>query len=79
MNNEGKVLFGATVSLMNINSEEEMSYQIVGEDEADIKHNKISVTSPIARSVIGKFEGDEVVVKAPGGDTEYEVVEVKYI
>ncbi|MEE4245775.1 MAG: transcription elongation factor GreA [Kangiellaceae bacterium] len=79
MNNTGKVIFGTTIDLVNIETDEEVSYQIVGEDEADLKENKISVTSPIARALIGKNEGDEVVVKAPGGDIEYEIAEVKYI
>lgn len=75
----GKVIFGVTVGLINCNTEEEITYQIVGEDEADIKLNKISVTSPIARALIGKEEGDEVVVMAPGGEIEFEIAEVKYI
>ena len=79
MTNNGRVIFGATVNLHNIETEEEVSYQIVGDDEADLKENKISVSSPIARALIGKNEGDEVLVKAPGGDIEYEIVEVKYI
>lgn len=79
LNPGGKVVFGATVDLMNIETEEEVSYQIVGEDEADIKANLISITSPIARALIGKQEGDVAVVKAPGGDKEYEILEVKYI
>lgn len=79
MNNTGKVIFGATVVLINLDTEEEVSYQIVGDDEADIKQNKISVSSPIARALVGKNEGDEVTVKAPGGDVDYEIAEVKYI
>ncbi len=79
MTNNGKVIFGATVHLINIETEEEVAYQIVGEDEADIKQNKISVSSPISRALIGKNEGDEVVVKAPGGEIEYEIAEVKYV
>lgn len=79
MPNNGKVIFGTTVDLVNIDTEEEVSYQIVGDDEADLKINKISVSSPIARALIGKSEGDEVVVRAPGGEVEYEIVEVKYI
>ena len=60
MPNEGKVIFGATVEMTNVDNGDKVKYQIVGEDEADLKHNKISVTSPIARSIVGKFEGDEV-------------------
>lgn len=77
--NNGKVIFAATVTLMNVDTEEEVRYQIVGEDEADIKTGKISVSSPIARAMIGKEEGDVIVVRTPGGETEYEVVKVEYI
>ncbi len=79
MTNNGKVIFGTTVTLINVETEEEVTYQIVGEDEANIKLSKISISSPIARALVGKSEGDEVVVKAPGGDVEYEIGEVKYI
>ncbi|NVJ60583.1 MAG: transcription elongation factor GreA [Gammaproteobacteria bacterium] len=79
MTNNGKVIFGTTVMLINVDTEEEVTYQIVGEDEADIKQNKISVTSPIARALIGKNEGDEVTVRAPGGEVDYEIAEVQYI
>lgn len=75
----GKVIFGSTVSLINVETDEEITYQIVGEDEADIKKNKISVTSPIARALIGKEVGEVAVVKAPGGDVEYEIDSVKHI
>lgn len=74
----GKVVFGATVVLLDLASDAETTYQIVGEDEADIKQSLISVTSPIARALIGKLEGDEVVVDAPGGRKEYEIVAVRY-
>jgi len=74
----GKVVFGATVVLLDLNSDEEKTYQIVGEDEADIKENKISVNSPIARALIGKEEGDEVTLQAPGGTQEFEILEVRY-
>lgn len=74
----GRVVFGATVTLMNLNTEEQVAYRIVGEDEADLRKNKISVTSPIARAVIGKEEGDVAVLLAPSGQMEYEVVEVRY-
>jgi transcription elongation factor GreA len=75
----GKVIFGVTVDLINVETDEEVRYQIVGEDEADIKNNKISVTSPIARALIGKEEGETVVVKAPGGDIEYEIDQVHHL
>lgn len=76
---EGKVVFGATVTLQDLDSEEEVTYQIVGEDEADIKQRKISVGSPIARALIGKEEGDVAEVQAPGGMREYEIIAVAYI
>ena len=79
MSNEGKVIFGATVIISDIEKDEEVTYQIVGEDEASIKEGKISVNSPIARALIGKEEGDITVVAAPGGEIEYEIVEVQYI
>lgn len=75
----GKVIFGATVTLINVDTEEEITYQIVGEDEADIKKNKISVTSPIARALVGKEVGEVAVVKAPSGDVEYEIDSVKHL
>lgn len=75
----GKVIFGSTVGLINVETDEEITYQIVGEDEADIKKNKISVTSPIARALIGKEVGEVAVVKAPSGDIEYEIDSVKHI
>ncbi|MCK5718398.1 MAG: transcription elongation factor GreA [Thiomargarita sp.] len=79
LNTEGRVVFGATVDLMNIETEGEVTYQIVGDDEADIKANLISISSPIARALISKQEGDVVVVQAPRGNKEYEILEVKYI
>ena len=75
----GKVIFGTTVSLYNVNSEESVTYQIVGEDEADVPSGKISVVSPISRAVMGKLEGDEVIVKAPAGDIDYEIEKVEHI
>lgn len=75
----GKVVFGVTVVLADEDSGEEIRYQIVGEDEADIKAQRISINSPIARALIGKEEGDVVLVRTPGGDKEYEVVEVLYL
>jgi transcription elongation factor GreA len=74
----GRVVFGATVDLKDLASGDEASYQIVGDDEADLKHGKISVSSPIARALIGKSEGDVAEVKAPGGIREYEVIAVRY-
>ena len=76
---KGKIVFGCTVELLDIATDKEMVYQIVGEDEADIKEGLISYTSPIARALIGKNEGDEIVFSAPGGEKEYEVISVKYI
>jgi len=79
LNANGKVVFGATVVVLDINSDEEKTYQIVGVDEADIKLNKISVSSPVARALIGKEEGDEVVMEVPGGTQELEILEVRYV
>jgi|TARA_Y100001934_G_scaffold245746_1_gene304264 transcription elongation factor GreA len=75
----GKVLFGTTVSIINVDTDEEVEYRIVGDDEADIKNNRISVSSPIARALIGKSEGDTVVVNIPSGTVEYEIDEVKHV
>lgn len=79
LNAEGRVVFGATVRIEDLDSSEIKTYQIVGEDEADIKGGKISVSSPIARGLIGKSEGDVAEVNAPSGVKEYEVIEVLYI
>ena len=79
LNANGKVVFGSTVVLLDINTDEEKTYQIVGVDEADIKVNKISVSSPVARALIGKEEGDEVVMEVPGGTHEFEILEVRYV
>ncbi len=75
----GKVVFGTTVVLEATEDGREVTYKIVGDDEADIKQNMISVSSPIARALIGKEEGDVVTVQAPGGETEYEILEVRYV
>ena len=75
----GKVIFGTTIDLLNVETDETVTYRIVGEDEADVKQNLISVGSPIARALIGKEEGDSVVVKAPGGDIEYEIDQIQHI
>ena len=76
---DGKIVFAATVTLEDCDSEENVTYQIVGDDEADIKQGKVSVSSPIARALIGKYEGDVAEVQAPGGVREYEIVAVQYI
>ncbi len=76
---EGRVVFGATVELEDLESGETVTYQIVGDDEADIKSAKISISSPIARALIGKYEGDTADVQAPGGIRQYEVLDVKYL
>ena len=75
----GKVIFGVTVELLNLDTDEEVTYRIVGEDEADIKERRISVTSPIARALIGKEEGEVVLVRTPGGEVEYEITGVEHI
>ncbi len=75
----GRVIFGATVDVVDMHTDEELTYQIVGEDEADIQKGLISVNSPIARGLVGKEEGDVAVVETPGGKREFEIVEVRYI
>ena len=75
----GKVIFGVTVDLLNVATDEMVTYRIVGEDEADVNNNLISVVSPIARALVGKEEGDVVLVKAPGGDIEFEIDQVHHI
>ena len=79
LNAEGRVVFGATVRFEDLDTNDVKIYQIVGEDEADIKSGKISIASPIARALIGKHEGDIAEVSAPGGIKEYEVIEVSYV
>ena len=79
LNTEGRVVFGATLELYDMSGETEVTYQIVGEMEADISIGLISISSPIARALIGKFEGDEVTVQAPGGDRDYEILSVSYV
>jgi len=74
-----KIVFGATVSLIDLDSGTEVEYQIVGVDEADIEHSKISITSPIARALIGREEGDMTTVQAPGGEREFEIQEIRYV
>lgn len=79
MNGNGRVIFGATVKVLNLTNDEESIYCIVGDDEADFKQNLISVNSPMARGLIGKEQDDVAIVKAPGGDVEYEILSVEYI
>ncbi|MBT0960747.1 transcription elongation factor GreA [Denitromonas iodatirespirans] len=76
---DGRCVFGATIELEDLASESSVTYQIVGDDEADIKAGKISVSSPIARALIGKYAGDVAEVQAPGGVREYEIIDVRYI
>ena len=76
---DGRCVFGATVELEDVANREVVTYQIVGEDEADIKQGKISISSPIARALIGKYSGDVAEVDAPGGTREYEILDVKYV
>jgi transcription elongation factor GreA len=78
MNNQGKVIFAAKVKIINVETELETQYHIVGEDEANLKLNKISYSSPMGRALIGKQLGDTVIVKTPGGEVEYEIVDVQY-
>lgn len=79
LNAGGKVVFGATVTLYDLESESEITYQIVGDLESDIKASRIAITSPIARAMIGKEEGDEIVVNAPAGKLIYEIVSIEYV
>ncbi len=79
LNAAGRCVFGATVALEDVKTGDVMTYQIVGEDEADIKQGKISIGSPIARALIGKYSGDVAEVQAPGGVREYEIVNVLYL
>lgn len=76
---DGRCVFGATVDLEDLSSGNEVTYQIVGDDEADIKQGKISISSPIARALIGKYAGDIAEVQAPGGVREYEIIDVRYV
>lgn len=77
--NEGNVIFGSTVTLLNIDTDDEVKYKIVGEDEIDIEAGKISVASPIARSLVGKRVDDEVTVITPGGESNFEIIAVDYV
>ena len=76
---DGRIVFGATVELLDLEIEDEVGYQIVGDDEADIKDGKIAISSPIARALIGKFAGDVAEVQAPGGVRELELIDVRYV
>jgi transcription elongation factor GreA len=75
---DGRVVFGATVEMEDIDGGQTVTYQIVGDDEADLKHGKISLNSPVARALIGKYAGDVAEVQTPGGKREYEILDVKY-
>ena len=79
LDDEGRVVFGSTVELMDTAGTESVTYQIVGEDEADLKLGKISYSSPIAKALIGKYSGDVAEVRTPGGVKEFEIVDVKYV
>jgi len=79
MTNNGRVIFGSTVTLYNTETEDEITYNLVGDDEADIKQNRISINSPIARGLVGKSADDVAVVTTPGGAIEFEIVSVEYI
>ena len=78
INAQGKVVFGSTVTVVDLQNDQEITYRIVGEDESDIKLGMISYTSPIARALIGKSGGDEIIFQAPGGEKEYEILKVTY-
>lgn len=75
----GRVVFGATVSIQNLENDDEQTYRIVGDDEADFKQNLISINSPIARGLIGKEVGDIAMIRTPGGDVEYEILKIEYL
>jgi len=77
--NNGKVIFGATVTIVNVETDEEVSYQIVGDDESDIKKNLISINSPIARGLVGKSLDDEISITTPGGVIDYDIIKVEYL
>lgn len=79
LKNTGRVIFGATVTVVNLDTDEEITYRIVGDDEADFKQNLISVNSPIARGLIGKEVDDTVSIKTPGGGVEFDILKVEYV
>lgn len=78
IHSDGRVIFGAIIDLLDLESDEQVTYQIVGDDEADMKYKKISVNTPVARSLIGKMSGDIVQVKIPNGTKEYEILDIKF-
>jgi len=78
MSANGRVIFGSTVSIQNVDTEDKQTYRIVGDDEADFKQNLISINSPIARGLVGKEAGDIVLIRTPGGDVEYEILKIEY-
>lgn len=77
--NSDRIVFGATVKMFDIESDENVTYQIVGVDEADVKQGKVSILSPVARALIGKSKGDTIVVQSPKGDREFEIVDFKFV
>ena len=79
MQNNGKVIFGETVTLTNVETDEEVTYRIVGDDEANIKEGLISVNSPIARGLVGKEVDDSVTITTPGGKVEFDIIDVEYV
>ena len=79
MPNTGRVIFGTTVTILNIDTDEEVTYRIVGEDEANVKENLLSVSSPIARGLVGKSVDDEISITTPGGSNDFEIIKVEYI
>ncbi len=79
MPNNGRVIFGSTVTVLNLDTDEELTYRIVGDDEADFKQNLISVNSPIARGLVGKELDDVVTINTPGGQVEFEIIKVDYL
>jgi transcription elongation factor GreA len=79
MSANGRVIFGSTVSIQNVDTEDKQTYRIVGDDEADFKQNLISINSPIARGLVGKEAGDIVLIRTPGGDVEYEILKIEYL
>lgn len=79
MANNGRVIFGSTVTILNVDTDEEVTYRIVGEDEANIRENLLSVSSPIARGLIGKNLDDEISIVTPGGTNDFEIIKVEYI
>ena len=78
-NANGRVIFGATVTVLNVDTDEESTYRIVGDDEANFKQNLISVNSPMARGLVGKVADDVAIIKTPSGDVEYEIIKVEYL